>query len=68
MDSEKIFEKLNELALGQQRMEMKLDNHLNDHKLSFKRLTQVYIPTFGILLPVISFALSWFHANYNKTH
>jgi hypothetical protein len=63
MDEEKLFEKLSVLQLGQQRMEDKLDAHLKEHKVSFDRITKLYIPLFGVLLPVASFLMSWLHAN-----
>jgi hypothetical protein len=59
MDNERVYRKLEELSLGQQRIELKLEAHLDEHKLSFKRLTQVYIPTIALAFTAIS-GISWF--------
>jgi hypothetical protein len=64
----KIFEKLEELSLGQQRIEIKLEAHLNEHTLSFKRLTQIYVPTLALLVPTISAVVSWATHKNLKTY
>lgn len=66
MNDEKLFDKLEELHLGQQRMELKLEAHLEAHKLSLKRLTSVYIPMFGVVIPSLISFLGWFHGGRHQ--
>lgn len=73
MDNERIFEKLEELSLGQQRIEFTLKSHLEDHnrskeetQLKFDRITKMYLPIFGTVVASLHFILNWFNPHYTN--
>lgn len=75
MDNERIFEKLEELSLGQQRIELTLKGHLEDHnkskeetQLKFDRITRMYLPIFGTAVTSLHFILNWLNPHYTAKH